>query len=62
MLKEVERKFKETEKGFNEYKENTNRKNEATRSKVIRDIEESLTLSNVSISELDSSLWSPYSD
>nr|CAG8433662.1 12624_t:CDS:2 [Entrophospora candida] len=62
MFEEVEREFKETKREFYEYKENKKQEDKAARSKAIRDIEEALTLSNVSISELDSSLWSPYSD
>jgi len=62
MLKEVRRQFNETERGFNEYEENRRQEEEKARSEAIRSIEENLTSSNVSISELDSSLWSPYSD
>ena len=56
MLKEVERELNETRRGFNEYEENLRRKEEKTRSEAIRSIEENLTLSNVSSSDLDPSL------
>ena len=62
MLEKVRRQFDETERGFNEFKENRRQEEETTRSEAIRSIEENLTSSNVSISELDSSLWSPYGD
>jgi curved DNA-binding protein CbpA len=62
MLRKVERDLDEQERRFNEYKERDRQGAEKTRSEAIRSIEENLTSSNVSISELDSSLWSPYSD
>src|SRR6185503_7014384 len=61
-FKKVERELNETRRGLDEFKENRGQKEEKQRSEAIRSIEKNLTLSNVSISELDSSLWSPYSD
>ena len=62
MFEEVEREFKETKREFYEYKENKKQEDKAARSEAIRKIEEDLTSSNVSVSELDSSLWAPYRD
>ncbi|CAG8589362.1 6395_t:CDS:2 [Paraglomus brasilianum] len=62
MLEKVRRQFDETERGFNEFKENRRQEEEKVRSEAVRSIEENLTSSNVSISELDSSLWSPYEE
>src|SRR4051794_40604194 len=62
MFNEAEGRFKETQREFYEFEENKKREDEVTRSEAIRKIEEALASSNVSISELDSSLWSPYGD
>jgi len=62
MLKEVTRDLDNIEERLNESQENLNREQEQLSEEAIRNMEEHFSLNGVSASDLDSSLWSPYSD
>ena len=62
MLREVEKNLDKIGKDLDEQEESLNREQERLWSEAIRNMEENLSLSGVSSSELDPSLWSPYGD
>jgi len=62
MLREVGRNLDKIGKDLDEQEESLDREQERLWSEAIRNMEDNLNLSGVSVSDLDSSLWSPYSD
>ncbi|CAG8725482.1 12995_t:CDS:2, partial [Cetraspora pellucida] len=62
MMAEMEKDLDRMEEDLNNAEENLKQEQERVWGEAIRNMEENLTLSGVSASDLDSSLWSPYGD
>ena len=62
MLREVTRDLDNIEEKLNKQQENLDRERERLQNEAIQNMEAKLDLEGVSSSDLDSSLWSPYSD
>ncbi|CAG8747644.1 11911_t:CDS:2, partial [Ambispora leptoticha] len=62
MLREVTRNLDNIERNLDETRESLDRQQERLWSEAIRNMEDNLNLAGVSVSDLDSSLWSPYGD